>query len=215
MHGHIAAIHIFKVDIELCYKRVEKTISDVVPIAEQKRAEWFFDSKDRNRYLVTRFVLRSVLSDFIDVPPEMISFHSYGNSKPAVRGIEFNLSHSGNLLMVAVSSRPVGIDLELIRADFDFTDLLPGSFSETEQFQIWQSDNSLRRFYWFWTRKEAVLKATGEGLVDDMDQLDVAGDVISRKESNYLVRTFPVIDDLYIFSLACEPSNCDVLFWVY
>jgi len=214
LDGHCADIHLFKVEIAACHDKIHEILHEVVSGAELERASRFFHVQDQKRFLVTRYMLRSVLSSFTGVSPGLIRFHQIANRKPAVYGIEFNLSHSGNLLLIAVSSCPVGIDIELIRPDFDFKAVLPASFSAEEQRRVLQAEDPLNCFYAYWTKKEAVLKASGQGLADDMSLLDAGNEQMVWDGRAYEVKTYTMEND-YIFSLAGEPGFSDLLFWNY
>lgn len=213
LNDHTATLHLFKMEIDSCYERFKEVVNEVISISEQEKANRFFNVQDKKRYLVTRFALRRILSLFIDIPAGQIMFYQSGNRKPAVHGIEFNLTHSSNLLLIAISLHPVGVDIEFVQPDFTFEGIFSSICSSDEQFQILHADNPVRSFYTCWTRKEAVLKASGEGLVDDMAKLDIAKDTVLHNGIPYLVRTFPLIDDQYILSLASECNVNDVLFW--
>jgi len=105
------------------------------------------------------------------------------NGKPQLTGeavateLEFNLSHSDELSLTAITrGKPVGIDLEHVRPLSDANDLVRRFFSKREAaaFAIMPEDQKPFAFFRLWTRKEAWLKATGEGITYLLDQVEVS-----------------------------------------
>lgn len=103
----------------------------------------------------------------------------------------FNFSHSGNVALCALSDQPVGADVEMIRKISP--SLVNYTMNDSEQEQINASSNPTMQFLYFWTRKEALLKLTGEGIHNDMKM------VLSESEK-YLFET--VQTEEYIYSIA-------------
>ena len=96
------------------------------------------------------------------------------NGKPYIEGhpeIQFNISRSSNICVVALSNKPVGIDIEKIR-EFDFK-IAVRFFSDYEQHYIFDSMLQKERFFEIWTKKEAYLKYTGEGLTRPLSSFSV------------------------------------------
>jgi 4'-phosphopantetheinyl transferase len=140
---------------------------------ERTRAGRFYFRKDREEFLVARGLLRSILSRYVGAEPHRLQFSCAPHGKPALahaRGdesIRFNVSHSHGVMLCAVArNREVGVDVELIRpgvaaqmpAECDST--LPGL---RDILALPEKDRS-EAFFACWTRKEAYLKARGEGL---------------------------------------------------
>jgi phosphopantetheine--protein transferase-like protein len=97
--------------------------------------------------------------------------------KPQVAGIEFNLSHSGDLVAYVVSDRPVGIDIERIRS-MDLSGIVQRFFAPSE-FAAWQNlpqSEQEAAFFRTWTVKEAYLKAIGTGLHTPLSEVEVSID---------------------------------------
>ena len=127
---------------------------------EQARANRFYFEADRVRWTCARSALRTVLSRYLNVAPFDISFTVGPHGKPAVEGVEFNLSHAGEWAMIAVSEgAPVGIDLEAIRPNVDIAKLLL-RIGETEVI------GSPAELFQVWARREARTKATGGPLME-------------------------------------------------
>jgi len=111
--------------------------------------------------------------------PFMTTSHKVTSKSPCDlnSNIEFNISHSGNMILIGfrfcknnvINANPqIGVDIEKIKPDFDFELVLDEFFTPKEQEAIWKSENSSETFFKFWTQKEALVKATGTGLTDDL-----------------------------------------------
>ncbi len=145
---------------------------------ERAVAERFRFEEDRLRFSVARQSLRLLLANYLSILPQELIFSTRDNQKPIlvspVDGLHFNISHSGGWVLVAVASEEVGIDIEILDEDFAYQNLLPEHFSEKEQEFISGSPDQLRAFYYLWTRKEAVTKAWGTGLQENLKTVTVS-----------------------------------------
>lgn len=150
---------------------------------EQARAHRFRFPKDRNRFVTARGILRSILSRYLAVPPQDLQFGYSPTGKPSLAypKVEppfcFNLSHSEQLALYAVArKREVGIDVEKICLEHDCEGIAERFFAASEQAALNQLSSERRHqgFFNGWTRKEAFLKATGQGLTIPLDQLVVS-----------------------------------------
>ena len=102
----------------------------------------------------------------IEEPP-VFNYSHEGKPYVAARpDIHFSLSHSGNVALCALSDQPVGADVEVPRKIS--SSLIAYTMNDSEQEQINASNNPTMQFLYFWTRKEALLKLTGEGIRNDM-----------------------------------------------
>jgi len=148
---------------------------------ERLRAARFRFPEHRNRFTVARGALRTILGRYLEVEPVALQF-SYGSyGKPALAEgfptINFNLSHSGEFMLLAVTrGREVGIDIELIKQEFATTEVADRFFSRREILSLRSQARQLQTegFFNCWTRKEAYIKARGEGLSLPLDQFDVS-----------------------------------------
>ncbi len=149
---------------------------------EQKRAARFNFDRDRNRFIVRRGILRILSGCYTGVEPENALF-SYGKKgKPSLADesnrerIFFNLSHSEGMAIYAFSGRhELGVDIERIRDMTDMAKLVERFFSTGEKAR-WQELPKSRQkqaFFHGWTRKEAFIKASGDGLSYPLDGFEV------------------------------------------
>lgn len=134
------------------------------------RARRFAFDRDRDRFLRARCALRSVLGAYLGVSPREVGLATGANGKPRLEreaGLEFNLSHSGDHGLLAVTrDARVGVDIEELRPRDDVLPLAERLFTRAERLSLCpaQSDPLARQFLTCWTRKEAYLKALGTGL---------------------------------------------------
>ena len=156
----------------------------ILDAAERARARRFHFERDRRRFTVARGVLRQLLGRYLDLAPATVPFALGPHGKPllalAGKTLHFNLSHSGEqALFVFAPAREVGIDLEAgTRLGEDLPGLARRIFSAREQAELEALRPEMRRdaFLNGWTRKEAYLKATGQGLVNGLQQIEVTLD---------------------------------------
>jgi 4'-phosphopantetheinyl transferase len=132
----------------------------------------------RQRKIVARARLRQILSHYLNMDPRTIEISGGTYGKPQVKGLEFNVSHSENLAVYAISQQPVGIDIEY-RRSLEMTSLVERFFAPTE-LADWQKLPAEQRelaFFRAWTMKEAYLKAIGTGLHTSLAAVVVEMDV--------------------------------------
>lgn len=168
-------IHVVAVDLAV-ESGVLASLAELLSDDEQQRAARFRFEIHRRRYVAARGQLRRILSAYTGVAPEAVAFTYGPKGKPSVAGIEFNLSHSADLGAVALTrATPVGIDVEMMRPTRDLDGLARVSFSPREQQQLraLSGEEKLEAFFRCWTRKEAYVKATGDGLSAALDSFDV------------------------------------------
>lgn len=145
-------------------ERLWRTLSPL----ERLRARQFELEPQRRRYVTGRGLLRFVLSRYLSVAPGRVPIQTAPGGKPVLpepAPLHFNLSHSAGLMIIAVSRQPVGVDLERIRPIADLLSVAEPFFSASERAWLSQLPEAerTRAFFAGWTRKEAFLKATGEG----------------------------------------------------
>jgi 4'-phosphopantetheinyl transferase len=139
---------------------------------ERARSARFQFEHDQQRFIVARGVLRDLLGRYLQTPPSQIRFVYNPFGKPELgpefaNRLKFNLSHSGRLALIAIATASdVGVDLEYIRAESDYVDIARRFFSPAEVDYLIALPSHLyaESFFSCWTKKEAYLKACGEGL---------------------------------------------------
>lgn len=155
-------------------------LRSVLSTDERTRADRFHFDRHRRRFIVGRAVLRHLLATATGSAPEQVAFDYGEHGKPALRGndaLPFNLSNSSDLAAVAIGgSQPLGVDVEKIRPMDDGKAIAERFFSATEvaAFERLAHDDRDTGFFRCWTRKEAYIKAIGDGLTMPLDRFDVA-----------------------------------------
>jgi len=174
---------------------------------EQTRADRFYFQKDREHFITAHGVLRAILGLYLNRAPKCLSFCYGSHGKPALAqesggdAIRFNMSHAHGVVLYAVArAREVGIDLEFIRSDLEVEEIADRFFSRREIATLRKLPATLRRhaFFLCWTRKEAYIKARGEGLSLPLDQFDVS---LIPGEPAELLNTRPNPDEALRWSL--------------
>jgi 4'-phosphopantetheinyl transferase len=146
---------------------------------ELERARRFRFARDRNRYVVGRGLLRTLLGRYVDTDARRLRFRYGRFQKPALvgGGPFFNLSHSGHAALYAFSPcYEIGIDIELARPEFARERIAEHFFSasEVKTLRALPDDEQPQAFLACWTRKEAFIKARGDGLSLALDSFDVS-----------------------------------------
>lgn len=144
--------------------------------AERARAERLVRPRDGRRFVRCRGALRTILGRLLDLPAAEVAFQTGPGGKPVLpgdegepkrRAIHFNVSHSGELALIAVSRRrELGVDVEMTRPISQAERIVQSYFTEAEQAEFLAVAEADRpaAFIRGWTRKEAILKAQGVGL---------------------------------------------------
>jgi phosphopantetheine--protein transferase-like protein len=152
-------------------------LSNYITKEEHLRAEKFRSLEDKSTYLFCHASLRLVLSRKLNRESSEIIFIKEPQNKPVLDGnpIFFNISHTNEAFAFAISrNHSVGIDLEKVNKEIDFTSIINNYFSTRERDYVLESKNDiLERFFFLWTRKEALLKALGTGITENLSKYDV------------------------------------------
>ena len=157
------------------------SLEQILSPDEQDRAQKFKFENSRERFIVGRSLLRTILGSYLQVNPTQLRFIYSPRGKPSLENIfghgalHFNVAHSQNLILIAVTRAcPLGVDVEWANPIKDFEDIADRFFSknETAKLKAAPADQRMAAFYSLWTRKEAYLKATGEGLSDALGEVE-------------------------------------------
>jgi 4'-phosphopantetheinyl transferase len=183
------------------------------------RANRYVQKKDKLRFVVSRGALRCLLSKYTNQPATAIKFVISANKKPYIhqQNLKYNVSHSGDWVLIAISNTEVGIDTEEIDLSFSYKEILADNFSKDEINYIAHQD-SVNSFFLLWTRKEALTKATAIGLDDNLKLIpslngdhELAGDVLASND-NWKLNSFKP-DENNMASLATEITAGHVMYW--
>jgi 4'-phosphopantetheinyl transferase len=175
-------VHVWRATLDQTPSQIQSFFHNLAA-DERARAGRFHFDRDRVCFIVARGVLRAILGGYMNRAPESLSFCYASHGKPALAEefagdtIRFNLSHShGNALYAIARGREVGIDLERIRDTLAVGEIAQRFFSRREVAMLRMLPTELQHeaFFRCWTRKEAYIKARGEGLSLPLDKFDVS-----------------------------------------
>jgi 4'-phosphopantetheinyl transferase len=171
-------VHVWLADLD---EPSPDSLKSLLTEDEIVRAERFHFEKDRKHYIVARALLRKLLAAYLGTTAGELRFNYAEKGKPSLAGVEnsllnFNLAHSHAKAIYAFSrGRELGVDLEFIREDFGGEEIAERFFSPGEIAALKNAPPELTKeaFFHCWTRKEAYIKARGEGLSMPLDVFDV------------------------------------------
>jgi 4'-phosphopantetheinyl transferase len=179
---HLRDVHLWLASLNVT-DQVFDALNQGLSSDEWERADRFLFERDRRNFIVGRGILRDILTRYLDCQPGDIRFDYEPHGKPGLRsmgtspGLEFNLSHSSGFFVLAVAfGRQVGVDIERVRPLPDLDQMASDSFSEHERnaLSALTPEDMLLGFFRCWTRKEAYLKARGDGLSIALDAFDMS-----------------------------------------
>jgi len=222
-------VHVWRARLDVAWSW---TMDEALTLEDRARADRFRFESDRRKFCVARSSLRTILGRYLKTKPGRLQIDTGEYGKPffqnrsATLGLRFNLSHSNQLALIAVTrDREVGVDVEYVRSDFVTDEVATHFFSPAEvaQFQNIPGELKTQAFFNCWTRKEAYIKARGEGVYCPLDQFDVSllpGEparlLDSRVDSGESSRWS--FEELhagagYAATVACEGQSSRLLLW--
>ena len=219
-------VHIWHASLEQSGEVVH-ALRAVLSEEELKRAERFHFDHHRRHFIAGRGILRHLLSLYTGIEPGQLQLEYTRNGKPflpgmdGASGIRFNLSHSGGIAIYAFTrGREVGIDIEYQRPIDDMDRIAERNFSVREYTTLGTlpEQQRLDAFYLCWTRKEAFIKAIGEGISFPLQQFDVtlipgepaqllSVDGSAEKAGRWSMHNLTIADG-YAAALVIEGSDC-------
>lgn len=170
---------------------------------EIARSEAMRHAGAKRSYLLQHHLLRGFLSHWLGVPHNELGFVTNPYGKPALENsaLNFSISRSGPHLAFYFGPQAGGIDIETLRASGQFQGIIDSHFHPNEQHSA-QDDAG---FFRVWTRKEAVLKAIGSGLTDDLAALDCSTDHVDHSGQSFSLNTLAT--SAHAISLALSGSG--------
>ena len=169
-----AEVHVWAVPLNGDPDPFESLLSS----SERERLSRYRFADHQRRYQIGHGALRQILAGYLDVAPTEIAFRTGPRGKPHLvgDGLHFNLSHSGKLALIGVAQTELGVDVEKVRHLESLTPIAQRHFSNSEFETLDELQGEARElaFYRCWTRKEAYIKALGEGLSMALDSFEVS-----------------------------------------
>lgn len=224
-------VQVWLIDLEVP-NSVTSELETVLSPDELTRAGKFKFARHRRSYTVSHGALRHILGSYQGVAPWRVKFTSGSHGKPALvtipgqNGLRFNLSHSREKALVAVTrGREIGVDIEYVWREFDWKKLADCFFASGEVVSLWELSPELRQraFFTCWARKEAYAKAIGDGLhisLKDFKVSLVPGEPVKllwhksdpREVSRWSLEEVAVDSD-YAAAVAVEGHNWQLKCW--
>jgi 4'-phosphopantetheinyl transferase len=193
-------IHVWTLDLNQAQGHNELA---VLSADEQARAQRLVNPLHQTRFIRARYGLRKILSQYTGIAAEAIQFNYTAQKKPFLKStisISFNLSHSDHLAVYGISAGPeIGIDIERVKNSYDER-VAARYFSAAENQALLNLSTQQRviGFYRLWARKEAVVKALGQGLQMSLQQFSVNTDAsvmqLTLAQKPWLLISLPIHD---------------------
>ena len=166
-------------------RAIREPVEELLSPDERERASRFRFERHRAQFALTRATLRRLLASYLSVSAREICFCYSSHGKPGLSEsrLDFNVSHTEGMAVFGFTrGRRIGVDVERIRADFRLDEVAERFFSVAERAALNDLPMGARHaaFFRIWTRKEAYIKARGEGLAHPLEQFDVSVDDHAR-----------------------------------
>lgn len=214
--------------VEVWWSSLDRSAAEVAELspyldaAELHRASQFRDARDRRRFIVSRGILRSLLGDYTATTPDRVEIQILPGGKPVLKKnvdsarLHFSLSHCDDMIALAFSSTEMGIDIQR-QEDFEDMPRVAANFfsaKEADAFERLDGEERSRFFFRTWVRKEAYLKATGQGLAIEPSTLTLCAfpsssvRIMREDKKVYLDHRYQVHDiegiSGYFAAIACD-----------
>lgn len=226
-------VHVWCACLKLPMSQV-RILNEMLDDDELKRALRYKFVKDYKRFIVSRGLLKIILSRYIHIDPGQIClrYNSFGkpmlNERIGRNYIHFNLSRTDDLALFAITKdRKIGVDVESINLDIEIEGIVERFFSSDEVTALRSLPVELRHkaFFQCWTCKEAFIKAKGKGLTIPLDSFSISlnpeksPDLVCSKfcadeASRWSLYTFDLGIN-YCAGLAVEGHNFQIKSWLF
>lgn len=211
LDGH--AMDLWKVSIQDFLPAIDQ-LQIVLSAEEKTRVERYHQNKDKIRFTIGRGMLRFILAAYLNVSPSSLAFSKSQYNKPILEGpddLHFNASYAEDLILIGVANEPIGVDIEYINRSLNYKELVGEVFTQTEKSLISSSLKGREEFFKLWTRKEALLKAVGRGLGDDLKNFSCldgtqTGTGLAILDNDWKIQSF-IVDPQYYVSVAFQQTT--------
>jgi 4'-phosphopantetheinyl transferase len=172
-------VHVWRADLDL-NESFQSSFLQLLSSDEKNRAKKFRFKKDCQRFITARGILRLLIGKYLEINPGEISFRYGEFGKPGVasnNSLQFNISHSQNVALFAFTKKfNIGVDVEFVNPDIEVKEIATSFFStnEIKNLLALPENQQTLGFFYCWTRKEAFIKAVGEGLSFPLDKFEVS-----------------------------------------
>lgn len=188
--------------LDISEEKLEKLFLSISGERKSK-IEKFVNKKDKIRSLIGEILIRIIVNDELGIGNSFIKFEKNKYSKPYLKGypkFNFNISHSDDFVVCAISDKPVGVDIEKIKY-IKYIDIAQRFFTISEFDYIMKNDLDIRlsAFYEIWTLKESYIKCCGQGLSIplksfsiDIDKFENIKVIIDNQYNEYIFKRFEI-----------------------
>lgn len=220
-------VHVWRADLNLSASQLTLGREMMSP-EERERADRMVTQVLRDRRVAGQSILRDVVARYLHISPAKIVFDYGERGKPSVLGgeLQFNLSHTEDMALVAITlAHPIGVDIESIKISKYHQGIVEKNYSAEEfaQYQALPESERLEAFFRAWTRKEAYIKAIGQGLyyplenftvdlcsVGDQGLLSIEGS--TERARSWCLPSFKAAEK-FMASVAIEAEIKNWVFW--
>src|SRR5215203_285073 len=171
--------HIWRADLDL-NESVQSSFLKLLSPDEINRAKRFRFAQDSQNFINARGILRLLIGKYLEINPAEISFQYSEFGKPSIannHSLQFNISHSRNIALFAFTKKfNIGVDVEFVNPNIEVKEIAARFFStnETKNLLALPEQQQTLGFFYCWSRKEAFIKAVGEGLSFPLDKFEVS-----------------------------------------
>jgi 4'-phosphopantetheinyl transferase len=202
------ALHIWRIDLPIAPSFLS-ICQSILTAEETARADRRKHPESRQHAILGRGALRLLLAHNTNQHPAAVPITKTANGKPQTQGLAFNVSHSANILLIALQRRgSIGIDVERINPDTPIMGIAARSFTATETASLVTISNEAARraaFFQLWTRKESLVKADGRGLLLPTNSFETH-DIITTTTTSFRLHNLHV-GDSYAAALATNQHS--------
>jgi 4'-phosphopantetheinyl transferase len=225
---HEKAIDVWLIQLD-CPLKPGVDLDGILSEGERKRADRFVRDTDAFRFRLCRAMLRLGVAWYLQKTPQEITFTTGKHGKPRLTpcsSLHFNVTHSRELALVAFTTiGEVGIDVESIEHGIEALDIASANFTRNEAAMIAAARTPHEQIHIFlrlWTRKEAVFKAAGIGILHGLDTVDVSRESPSvvdlRSASVDIAESSWLVSDLelaggFMGAIAAPPADWSIVLW--
>ncbi len=213
-----SCLNIFLIDIDHQLSHLDDLFS-LLSEDEKEASKKYRLIRDRQKFIVSKAIRRNILSKYLELDPQTLSFFINDFKKPYIiseEALYFSVSYSGQYIAMAFHSKEIGLDIEIVNNTFDYETIQEKVFNNEERLSIKEAALKTKQFYTLWTRKEALIKATAQGIDDffidipSLTGIHYLPKSILHKNLDYVIGT-SLISGNILLSIAFPSIGIDTL----